>query len=229
MPITITSNNIFVTSDWHIPFVNTDLVEHLLWAAKEYGVEDLAISGDLWDCDNLSHYTKLTNTMTFDDECKEVGKVLTTLTHHFKRIYISRGNHEKRWLDILGGRTTIRLLYNMSGVPGGYEITLDDHMHLVQQGETWLLCHPRNYRQTPLSVVRDLAAIHQMHVIGGHGHQFSQGVDRSGKYLVCDGGGMFDKEALDYLRETTTHPETRPGFYLLQDNTPMAFELRGVA
>lgn len=152
-----------------------------------------------------------------------MGAVLQMLVREFCNIYICRGNHEKRWMDIKGG-FTLRQLYCLTGIPPEdvegnvqYHLTPDDHMHLNQAGETWLLAHPRNYRQVPLSVVRDLAAVHQMNVFGAHGHQCAQGVDRSGRYHCLDGGGMFDKRALDYLRETTTHPETKAGFYLLQD------------
>jgi len=67
-------------------------------------------------------------------------------------------------------------------------------------------------------VVRDLAAKYQCNVIGGHGHQFSQGWDRSGQFRIADGGGLFDKRAFEYLRVTSCHPETRNGFYLVQDN-----------
>lgn len=210
------------------------LLDWLLIIKEEYSVTDIAIPGDLWDCDNLSRYTKLVNTCSFDEECQEVGDVLRLLVREFKNIYISRGNHEKRWMDVKGG-FSINALFNLTGVPATnpadgtvlYNLTTDDHMHLVQGGEPWLIAHPKNYRQVPLSVVRDLAAIHGMHIFGAHGHQFAQGVDRSGRYQVIDGGGMFDKKALDYLRETTTHPETRSGFYLLQDNQAIPFTLRG--
>jgi len=228
-PITIKDNNILVTSDWHIPFVNWYLVTLLGSVAREYGVRTLAVIGDFWDCDNFSKFTRLTNTGTFADECSEVGGMLRHLTSIFDEINISRGNHEKRWLDILGGKTTIQQLYDMSRVTEGYRLTLDDNITLIQNGEKWLLCHPKTYRQTPLSVARDLAAVHGTHIYCGHGHQFAQGRDRSGKYHILDGGGMFDKNALDYLRETTTHPETVPGFYLIQDNTPIPFTIKKAA
>jgi len=229
-PITIESDNIIVAGDWHIPFYDDALLDSLLLVKEEYGVKDIAIPGDLWDCDNLSQYTKIVNTCSFDDEAREVGVVLRLLIQEFDRVFICRGNHEKRWMDIKGG-FSVQALFQLSGVPSIdpvteqplYHLTTDDHMHLVQNGEKWLLCHPRTYRQVPLSVVRDLASIHGMHVFGAHGHQLAQGVDRSGRYNVVDGGGMFDKASLDYLRETTTHPETRPGFYLIQDNAPRAF------
>lgn len=226
-PITVYSDNIIVSCDWHIPFVDNEMVALLLEIADEYEVNDLAIIGDFFDCDNLSKFTKLTNLYSFDEECDLVGQYLRMLVDRFPGVYICRGNHEKRWIDILGGCTSIDSLFALSKVTNGYRLTLDDNINLKQNDDTWLLCHPKNYRMTPLSVVRDLAAIHGCNVLGAHGHQLAQGKDRSGRYHCLDGGGLFDKYALDYLRETTTHPETIPGFYLIQDGTAIPFTLKG--
>ena len=151
---------------------------------------------------------------------------------HFERIFICRGNHEKRWIDLNAGMMGMPQLFalikphNISD--DNYErrvlVTSDDHINLMHKGQLWLCCHPRNFRITPLSVVRDLAANHLCNVAGFHGHAFNQGRDRSGKFRVVDGGGLFDRKALAYTRSTSCHPMTRSGFYILKDGNLIPYE-----
>jgi hypothetical protein len=225
-PIKIYSDNILVTSDWHIPLQDNNLVGLLLWVAEEYGVKDLGIIGDFYNCDAISKYTPLGPVMGFQEEKDCVRDMINLLLEHFLSTYFCRGNHEKRWLDLNAGHVTMNDLFSLTEIPKHrYKVTQDDHMHLFQDDQCWLLCHPKSYRQTNLSVAKDLAAKHHCNVGVAHGHQFAQGWDRSGRYRIFDMGGLFDKKSIDYLRETTTHPETKSGFYLIQDNNLYPFEL----
>lgn len=223
-PITVYSDNVLVTCDYHIPFQDDCLIDYMLSVAEDNGVYDLIVAGDFWDCDNYSRHSRLTWLESFQTEVKEVGKVLEKLVDQFDTIYFCRGNHEKRWIDMNTGLTGMEELFAMTKIVDGYEVTLDDHLKLVQKNQDWLICHPKNFRQVNLSVARDLSAKFHCNVISGHGHQFAQGWDRSGKYRVADGGGLFDRDSIDYLRETTCHPVTRNGFYLVQDDDLIPFE-----
>jgi len=223
-PINITSSNIILTSDYHIPFHSLSLLQQVFDVAEEYGVSDVSIAGDFWDCDNYSRFTHLGYSTAFKQEVEAARDVLDMVTCAFKNVYICRGNHEKRWIDLNAGKMDMKMLFSVTEITKGYKVTMDDHMMLHCNGEDWLLCHPRNYRITPLSVVRDLAAKKHCHVVGAHGHQFDKGWDRSGRYQVADGGGLFDIKSLDYARETSCHPVQRAGFYLLQDNVLIGFE-----
>ena len=224
-PLDVVSDNILITSDFHIPFHNLSLLEKLFSVAVEYSVTDISIAGDFWDCDNVSTFTPgVPMKPAFDQEINHVRNVLDLITAAFKGVYFCRGNHEKRWLNLNAGKLDIKKLFGLTEITRGYQVTGDDHIYITQGDEKWLHCHPRNFRITPLSVVRDLSAKFGCHVVGGHGHQFGQGWDRSGRFKVADGGGLFDVHSLDYHRDTTCHPEVRSGFYLLQDNHLIAFE-----
>lgn len=223
-PINIQSNNILITSDYHIPFHSLSLLQQVFDVAEENEVNDIAIVGDFFDCDNYSRFTHLGYSTSFKEEAKVAADVLDLITCAFKNVFICRGNHEKRWIDLNAGKMDMRMLFAVTEITKGYKTTMDDHMMLHCNGEDWLLCHPRNYRITPLSVVRDLAAKKHCHIVGAHGHQFDQGWDRSGMYRVADGGGLFDVKSLDYARETSCHPVQRAGFYLLQDNILIGYE-----
>jgi hypothetical protein len=45
-------------------------------------------------------------------------------------------------------------------------------------------------------------------------------------FRVADGGGLFERGALDYTHETTCHPMTRSGFFILKGGELIPFEGR---
>jgi hypothetical protein len=222
-PLMFESANCAVCPDWHIPFHDIDFFEHMLRICNEYDVRDLAIPGDFWDCDNYSRFVHLSWGETFRQEIENVRDVLEILTSSFDNIYFCRGNHEKRWIDGNLGMMGMKELFYVTGIVGGYKLTLDDHLVLKNQGGSWLLCHPRNFRQANLSVARDLAAKYQMNVFCAHGHQWADGKDRSGKLRLIDGGGMFDPAKLEYLRNTSTFPAVQGGFVIIQEKDVLRF------
>lgn len=236
-PITFESDNVVLACDFHIPFHDEDLIKEMFAAAKEHGCKVLAIDGDLLDCDNVSKFNSITESeqedrITFKGECEEAKKMFKRLLQVFDDIYICQGNHEKRWSDLNAGKVGMKQLIalcrpsNMSedAFNARVHVTLDDHMILNHNGEKWLLCHPRNFRITPLSVARDLAAKFMMNVHMAHGHGFNQGRDRSGKFICLDGGGLYERAALEYTRQTTCHPMTRSGFYVLKQGKVIPYE-----
>lgn len=236
-PITIESDNIALTGDYHAPFVDEKLLSKLFHVAQEHDTKDLIVAGDFWDCDNYSRFTNFVDgntriSQTFNGEVEEVKKLLNRILNVFDRVYFCRGNHEKRWIDLNSGKMGMKQLFALARPSNLSEdawnervrITSDDHINLIQNGQLWLCCHPRNFRITPLSVARDLAAKHLCNTVIYHGHSFNQGRDRSGVFRVCDGGGMFERAALEYTRETSCHPMTRSGFFILKDNVLIPFE-----
>jgi hypothetical protein len=221
-PLRVEADACIVAGDVHIPFYDADLFSKMLDVAQERGIDTFICPGDFWDCDNYSTWVNQKEGMvpfkeTFRGEVEEVKMVLQILVDTFDHIYFTQGNHEFRWIAQNGGKMDIRMLFNLTGITEGYEVTSDDFLILTNGGMEWRLCHPQSFRQAPLSVVRDLAAKYQMNVIGAHGHQFTQGMDRSGKFICLDGGGLFDPDALGYLRRTSTHPKACSGFYVLED------------
>lgn len=230
-PLDIYTDAVALTCDYHVPFIDNDLMARLIDECEQLGVKKLAIGGDFWDCDNFSRFTHITPMSTFKDEQIAVKAVISRLLEHFDQIYICRGNHEKRWIDMSYGKLGMQELYalaipdDMSKKEFGkrVHITDDAHMMIHFNDQKWMLCHPRNFRVTPLSVVRDLASKYLCNICGAHGHQFSQGRDRSGNFQVVDGGGIFDKNALEYLREISAYPDVRAGFYILNEGRCNAY------
>ena len=224
-PLTVVTDSMVVTSDFHVPYVDEKLFEKLMNTPKETGIRTLAITGDLFDADSFSRFTPMAPTCSFKDECEAVKARLASLLEVFQTIYICRGNHEKRIVDANIGKINMRELICLA-IPDGMskeqfgqrvKVTSDDHITAYVGDEKWLLSHPRNYRIINLSVARDLASKHKCSQIVAHGHQLASGFDRSGTYRLIDGGGLFDKYKLAYLRETTCYPETKNGFIILDN------------
>ena len=222
-PLIVKSKRVIVAGDWHIPFQDSVFCNKMIKFAEQEDIRDIIIPGDFWDCDNYSRFVKLCWDNTFAQEKENVAEWLGILREHFDNIAFCRGNHEKRWIDMNAGRMGMEELFATTQITDGYEVTLDDHIILNSKGHKWLVSHPRNFRQANLSVGRDLAAKYHCNVFVAHGHQWAQGTDRSGRYVVLDGGGMFDAGALEYLRNTTCYPAVQGGFYVLRGNEYEAY------
>lgn len=245
-PLTFTTGDICLACDFHIPFQDEALIDYMIDVCEDYGIKELAIDGDFFDCDNLSSFnsiveSELDYTITWNGEKKEVQKMLVKLLRHFDTIYMCSGNHENRWVAITGGKGGFKGMIKevmpenitIEDYRKRVKVTIDTHMILnhkwfdeygEEQVQEWLLCHPRNFSILPLRVSRDLAARYLKNIHMAHGHNLYKGHDRSGKFICLDGGGLFDKDALAYASRISTHPAMKSGFYLLVNGEPIQFE-----
>lgn len=235
-PIVIESDAVLLIGDLHLPFMDWPLFYEAIDIAKDEGIKTCVVGGDEFDCDSFSYYMDLTPkkmsmSKIFDKECEEVAKVNKILYREFDNISCLKGNHELRWLRINEGHVDIHQMYKLA-MPSNlsedqffekFHVTQDDFLYVIQNGEKWRINHPKNFRKLNLSVVRDLASIYLCHQIGFHGHQWAQGKAVNNKYTIADGGGLFDKDALAYLRATTCHALTHSGFYTLIDGILEAY------
>ena len=228
LPLRINDSNVLVAADFHGPFWDRKLESCLYKVGDEYGVKNLLVPGDFFDCDNYTSYLKLTYLESFQMELKHMKILIDRLGSHFKKIYFCRGNHEKRWLQMNKGLVNIENLFAMLRTNAHYEVTLDDHMILSSGKEMWRISHPVNFSPNPLSVASRLADKHRMNIFSAHGHQFAQGYDKSGEYQIVDGGGLFDVQQIEYLRNTSCYPSVHSGFYLIQDGDAYPFPGKNV-
>lgn len=215
--IRFNAKDIIISSDWHIPFQDKKLVEKLYGIQEEYGIEDFACIGDFFDCSNYSPFVKgcFEQTFSFQDELDAVGDELRRLSNVFKNLYFCTGNHEMRWSKLNFGYVGTDKLFRLLDVePNRYKVTNHDCMVM---NKNWLLCHPNNFRQQPLSVARELASKYLMNIVAAHGHYLMHGYDKSGQFVCLDSGGLFDSERLAYLSRTTCHPSVFSGFFYMLD------------
>jgi hypothetical protein len=227
-PIEFESDACIVAPDWHIPFYHTGYVSWLLDMADDYGIHDIAIPGDFIDADAYSRWPKDMFRESWQSEIEQAGMMLTILSDHFDRIFISKGNHENRFMLLQPGCQNMELMFRQCGKWPLEKVVLSDDTAMTMNKHSdnpWMFCHPKQFRQTPLSVARDLAAKYHRHIVSAHGHFFGQGLDRSGRFYCLDGGGLFDPYALAYLRQVTTTPWVMNGFYIIERDGYIPFSL----
>jgi hypothetical protein len=224
-PLEFHTDGCIVAGDWHIPFYDSGYMSWVLDVQKEYDVKDLAIPGDLFDADSYSMWPKDGYRAAFDKELEAVGMTLSILGDAFENIYICRGNHEQRFIKQNNDNVRMQGLMDLAHAPENVTVTDDTYMRMHTDSAEWMLCHPKQFRQTPLSVARDLAAKYHCNIVAAHGHFFGQGYDRSGRYYCLDGGGIFDPACLPYLRSVNTTPWVAQGFYLIDNSGFIPFSL----
>ncbi|MFA5247885.1 MAG: hypothetical protein WCX79_00405 [Candidatus Paceibacterota bacterium] len=247
-PLVFTAGDICLACDFHIPCHDESLIDYMIGVCKDLNIRKLAIDGDFLDCDNLSIFTSVTESnrsvsITWKAEKDEGRKIMTRLLEWFEEIYICSGNHENRIIALTGGKEGFKDIV-LAMMPRNITIsdyerrvhsTTDDFMILnhncVDENgndriQEWMLCHPKNFSILPLRVARALCAKFGKNIHMAHGHNLLQGRDISGRFICIEGGGLFDREALEYTCKTTTHPVMRSGFFILKNGEALKFEGR---
>jgi len=230
-PLKVESDAIIVASDFHIPFASAEWIGRMIGEAKKRRIRDLAIVGDFWDCDALAIYPKyFGQPFTFEEEIGIVRDVLAYIAQHFDRVFICQGNHEYRWSRIHTQLCVCELWRQVFAVDSEalfklfkkVNITANDYIELKSGGERWRLCHPKNYRQNPLSVATALAQKHQCNIANAHGH-FAAGPElekMSKRWWVMDLGGLFNPRAIEYMQRSSTFPQLNRGFAVITGGCP---------
>ena len=245
-PLVFEAGDIALACDFHIPCHDDALIDYMINICKDLNIKKLAIDGDYLDCDNLSIFTSVSESnrdtsITWKAEKDEGRKVMTHLLDWFDEIFICAGNHENRIIALTGGKEgfkdIIRAMMPRNITIEDYErrvhVTIDDFMILHHkyfdecgnnQTQDWMLCHPKNFSILPLRVARALSAKFEKNIHMAHGHNLLKGRNVSGKFICLEGGGLFDREALEYTCKTTTHPVMRSGFFILKNGEPIQFD-----
>ncbi len=212
------SDSVLITSDWHIPHYDKEMLSLLLNTAEENNTRKLIIAGDFLNLDIISRFTKRETPITIDEELEEAKKVINLLLTRFNDITLIPGNHERRIISRLQTPLSFSAFFKMIINDERVKTVENDFILLDTKIGTFRICHPGNYSKVKLSVAVQLADLYHQHIIAGHSHNFGFTFSRSGKFLCFDSGGLFDEDKIDYIKDTTTHPSWAQGFILLKEN-----------
>ncbi len=210
--------NFAVTSDWHIPYFDTQLSDSLLNVCAKKKVRKLIIAGDLLNLDAVS--TFLSRNYDINEELRQAERILQVLSEQFAEVYVIPGNHDFRLARKLEVPISFEYVLRMFCNARNVATTEYDFVELTSGEKRWRVCHPKNYSQIKGRIAYRLAGKYECNVVSAHGHFFGMVVSESGKYLCVDSGGMFDKGKIDYFWRTTTYPDWNQGFVLLIDGIP---------
>lgn len=216
-----------VSADWHFPLFKPELGNDLLRTAEQNNIKTLVVAGDLFNMDALSRFEPKQEEADLWNEIQVTKGAIEVMLKVFDRILYIRGNHDERLIKALGYKLqfkqSIELLFGALGVELLDRITFSNQDHLwvkpypsAPSNLSWRICHPSSgYTQVPLSKARLLADKYDANIIAAHSHHFALGWDRSGKKIVAEAGGLFDKEKTGYLSDTTSYPVWVPGYLWL--------------
>lgn len=184
-------------------------------------IRTLAIAGDFFNHDALSSFDYKQASADLTTELEEANSIMSSLTQLFDKVIFIWGNHDARAHKALGYK--LSFIHSMKAML--HEIPNDlmekiefsnlDHFWVDAGGESFYVCHPKNYSSQPLSNARKLAAKVQANVITAHSHHAALGFDVSGKYVCVEAGGFFDASRTAYLQRSTTFPTWAQGYSLI--------------
>lgn len=215
-PTVLPMGDYSVCSDIHAPFHSELWMNRFLFMSQKFHIKNAIVIGDLLDCQFASKWYS-DDPRTLDAEVDLVRPVMEGLDI-FEKIYWCRGNHEQRIGLMTDGTIQLKHLGRLfGGDVWDKKISYSRYDKFYIEG-AWILVHPKSYRQTVVSVARDLASKYHRNIINTHGHFVGMGYDKSGKYLCVDLGGLFDTTKVDYYAlDTTTHPAWGNGFGILKN------------
>jgi len=210
-------DNYMICSDLHAPFYSQLWVDRYLAIARKFNIKKEIIVGDLFDFSALSSFSPITDDSEekpFSVELEACQDLIKNLAKQFDKSFLVSGNHERRVFRTYDGSIPLSLVLNFfPEIQKSFYVTPYDKIAI---GEKWLLVHPVSYSQISGNVAFKLAAKFRKNILSAHGHFCSLRYDASGENVVCDLGGLFDIEKINYINlKTTTHPLWDPGFALL--------------
>ena len=224
--LVLTGNGV-VSSDWHLPLTDYKLAARLVQTAIDHGLTDwLLIVGDYFNLDAMSRFDEKQESAGLSVELAAAGQLLELLLEVFGTIYITKGNHDWRFLGKLGFKLkfekSIKML--LPDIPDEKMeriiVTTYDYVRIETPSGPWHCAHTSQYSKIPMSVPRELCDIYGMHVAGAHRHHHGITTSKGG-YMAVELGGLFDPDKAHYLKQyTNTFPKWTPGWMLLYEGMP---------
>jgi hypothetical protein len=224
--LVITGNGV-VSSDWHLPLTSYSHAALLVQNAIDYGLTDwLAIVGDFFNLDALGRWDDKQQSAGMRFEMQAGGHLMNLLLDVFDVVYVTKGNHDERFIDRLAYKIkfeqSVRMLF--PDIPDEkmqrIVVTEYDFVRIETPRGPWHCAHTRQYSKVPMAVPRELCDIYGMNVAAAHRHHHGITTSKGG-HLAVELGGLFDASKTHYLKKyTNTFPVWTPGWMLLHEGQP---------
>jgi len=215
-----------ISSDWHIPYYDNKLADHLIKIAKKFKIKKMIIAGDFTD--QAAFRAILYNNSQIGISEEDLGytfsitaEVINILLDTFDEIRILTGNHDIYLLKVLQGKLKLETFWKLIGVSKKEfnKRVFVSKYPFCSLNKTWHITHPKTYSRIPMNVSRAISTKYRMSVLSAHGHQMGLSTDISGKDICGDSGGMFDYKKIGYKwLSDTTHPQWINGFSIIRKN-----------
>ena len=211
---------VVISSDWHTPYTDMDLVRKLIQVSERLQVKQLVINGDFFTQDAFSRWPHHRFNVPWPEEKRSARELIQLLFKHFDCIYFILDNHDRRLLVTqeqkhggLDESDVIELL--MFGArQGKLRASVDYHYVLIDK--IWRVTSPREYRRVKLSLANRLAQLHHQNIIVGGDHLYGLGLDDSGQHVIASDMCMVERTQVPYaMVSDSSFPMWNKGFYVI--------------
>lgn len=199
-----------VSSDYHIPYTDVELIRLMITTAKKFKVRNLLVAGDFLDQAAFSTFF-VQEELDFREELEGAREIFKLLAGWFTNIKFLLGNHDIRLLKLLQFKLGAEDFFKM----------ISDKVQVSQYpyckiNNKWYITHPKNYSKIATRVAHWLNHREQCHVGVAHGHAMGVTYSPSGREVLFDTGGIFDQTRVEYKNLIdTTHANWISGFSLI--------------
>lgn len=210
-----------IIGDVQIPTTDYDFAALPMAVAQRYlpRPRRLIIAGDLINADAFSDYDSDVSTPTLEQETEAGWQFFNEYLTVFDEIYWTFGNHERRSGRKTNGAIQPKHLLRM--------LTHDPRVKISQWGHCvirtpnrlhdWRISHGRSYSVNQLVNAERMAHKYQQNIISWHEHHCAIGFDRFKRFVVVNGGGLFNYSQMGYaVMDDSTSAGMMPGFVLMR-------------
>jgi len=221
-PLELELEQALIFGDVHVPATDYDFAMLPVAIARKHmkkGKRVLIISGDLYNMDVASAYSKICQNPSLDAEIVAAEHLMEIWLKVFDNIIFLMGNHDRRISKKLEGEVHAKhLIHWLTKSP---RVTASNFGWCVVHsgdGAPWRITHSCNYSINQLTVANVLAQKYQMNIISHHEHHLAKGWDRYGRYVIINNGGLFDEQKFAYVQlDDSKHNKMVKGFTLLRN------------
>lgn len=216
-----------VINDVHVPFTDFDFAERVIPVAEYFDVDTMIIAGDFLDMSAMGGFKRKVQPPSVYEEMRVARDLLSYYAEYFETIWLYPGNHSDRLLKAFDGGLMWDEFIDILITPEIKDkiiATPYDRITLHSGGETWTIPHQANVSVYSLSVGEQLAWKYSSHVVTTHQHNSAIGMDRYGKYVIIDSGGLHEPAMQPWVQlKTTKSARHDKGFVVIKDGQGKLF------
>lgn len=241
-PLEFTAKSFIAICDIHVPCTDYDYAMLPAQIARRHlpeGERVLVVHGDIFNQDVFSKWPKIVKDPTWEQERQAASNLFAIWAKTFDSIIVMPGNHDYRIMVQLGGQVSfsgvmwsmlteqdqdLAQMFGSLFSTGKLTVSPVDHCFIDTPKGKYIVVHGASYSINPLTVANDYSQKYQAHVISGHEHHVGMTIDRYGRYMLINNGGLFEKDKFSYVTlQANKRPVMKKGFTLVKDGYPHVF------
>lgn len=182
------------------------------------------IAGDIINAEHFGGYPAITPLPSFSQEMRSARDFIELALTVFDEVDIIPGNHDRRVQKSTNNAISLEDLLRMMSHDTRVRISQWGHCVLSTVRGEYRITHGSEYSVNQLVVADQLAQKYGQHIISWHEHHCAIGMDRFKKYIIVNGGGLFDQSSMAYTQlDDNKKPRMANGFVLVRNGYPHLF------